>query len=76
MSDDLKSKPVTVGDLLAAAKKRRINRATHVPMTHVYDDKLNAHFGKMNGEGWDLLTVFIEATGIEERFVMIWQKEV
>jgi hypothetical protein len=56
-------------------KKKVFNKVTHVPLTHVMDDKLNSHMGVMNTDGWDLMNVFIEAVGIEERFVMIWRKE-
>lgn len=51
-----------------------LNKATHVPLTHVNDDKLNAHIGNMNAQGWELMTMAVEAIGIEERFIMFWRK--
>lgn len=50
------------------------NRCTHVPLTHVTDDRLNAHMGKMNSDGWELMSVAVEAVGIEEKFIMFWVK--
>lgn len=56
--------------------KKMINKVTHVPLPHVYDDKLNSHMGVMNSDGWELVNIFIEAIGIEERCIMIWGKRV
>jgi hypothetical protein len=62
--------------ILALKPVKTINKATHVPLSHVYDDKLNAHMGVMNVDGWELINIFIEAIGIEERCIMIWGKKV
>lgn len=51
-----------------------VNHSTTLPLSHV-QTKLNTHIEKMNAEGWELMSVAVEAIGIEEVFIMFWRKE-
>lgn len=50
-----------------------INKCTHMPLTHI-GIRMDQHIEKLNGEGWELMSVAVEAVGIEELFILFWRK--
>jgi hypothetical protein len=52
-----------------------INKCTHIPYSHI-GIKVNQHIEMMNVDGWELMSVAMEAIGIEELFIMFWRKPV
>lgn len=54
-------------------KEKVLNISSTIPLTDV-QIKLNPHIDKMNMEGWELMSVAVEAIGIQELFIMFWRK--
>lgn len=52
-----------------------LNKCTFVPLSHAVS-KLDQHIEKMNGDSWELISVAVEAVGIEEFFICFWRKVV
>ncbi len=55
--------------------QKAINKVTFVTLTQVLT-KLDIHIEKMNVDGWELMSIAVEAVGIEENFVLFWRKVV
>lgn len=52
-----------------------LNKCTFIPLTQMIS-KLDIHIEKMNTDNWELISVAVEAVGIEEFFVCFWRKVV
>lgn len=52
-----------------------LNKSTTLPLSHV-QTKLNTHLETHNAQGWELMSIAIEAIGIEELIIMFWRKPV
>ncbi len=50
-----------------------VNTSTTIQLVDV-STKLNAHIEHMNVQGWELMSVCIEAVGIQELFILFWRK--
>lgn len=54
-----------------------INTSSIVPLVDVIQhDKLNRHMQMKNAEGWELMSVQQELTGIQELLILFWKKTV
>lgn len=49
------------------------NKCTFIPLTQMVS-KLDIHIEKMNVDGWELMSIAVEAVGIEEHFVLFWRR--